>query len=149
MVGVRSPVSGRAQGPFQKIFWLYFLFIDIPFHQDTSLQLKILSVVLDFFFLTSCGRSAAPGLWQQVDLCFSFRSRLKSLYHRLSLAELPDIPSVPDLAKVSSSNQLPVLLQSVPLFICSINCGKKLCKSTQSQSLKAPWKFTFCKSYMK
>ncbi|XP_038137496.1 rap1 GTPase-activating protein 2-like isoform X3 [Cyprinodon tularosa] len=28
------------------------------------------------------------------------RSRLKSLYHRLSLAELPDIPSVPDLAKL-------------------------------------------------
>ncbi|KAM4726599.1 rap1 GTPase-activating protein 2-like isoform 1-T1 [Anableps anableps] len=28
------------------------------------------------------------------------RSRLKSIYHRLSLAELPDIPSVPELAKL-------------------------------------------------
>lgn len=28
------------------------------------------------------------------------RSRLKSLYHRLSVTELPDIPSVPELAKV-------------------------------------------------
>ncbi|XP_026213272.1 rap1 GTPase-activating protein 2-like isoform X2 [Anabas testudineus] len=28
------------------------------------------------------------------------RSRLKSVYHRLSLAELPDIPSVPELAKL-------------------------------------------------
>ncbi|XP_039474763.1 rap1 GTPase-activating protein 2-like isoform X7 [Oreochromis aureus] len=29
------------------------------------------------------------------------RSRVKSVYHRLSLAELPDIPSVPELTKVS------------------------------------------------
>lgn len=28
---------------------------------------------------------------------------MKSVYHRLSLAELPDIPSVPELAKVSTS----------------------------------------------
>ncbi|XP_054902761.1 rap1 GTPase-activating protein 2-like isoform X2 [Poeciliopsis prolifica] len=28
------------------------------------------------------------------------RSRLKSVYHRLSLAELPDIPSIPELAKL-------------------------------------------------
>ncbi|XP_030602912.1 rap1 GTPase-activating protein 2-like [Archocentrus centrarchus] len=28
------------------------------------------------------------------------RSRMKSIYHRLSLAELPDIPSVPELAKL-------------------------------------------------
>lgn len=34
--------------------------------------------------------------------CF-IRSRVKSVYHRLSLAELPDIPSVPELAKVSTS----------------------------------------------
>uniref|UniRef100_UPI000D30CC8D rap1 GTPase-activating protein 2 n=1 Tax=Maylandia zebra TaxID=106582 RepID=UPI000D30CC8D len=31
--------------------------------------------------------------------CF-IRSRVKSVYHRLSLAELPDIPSVPELAKL-------------------------------------------------
>uniref|UniRef100_A0A3Q3J3F8 Rap-GAP domain-containing protein n=1 Tax=Monopterus albus TaxID=43700 RepID=A0A3Q3J3F8_MONAL len=34
------------------------------------------------------------------------RSRMKSVYHRLSLTELPDIPSVPELAKVHTNTQL-------------------------------------------
>uniref|UniRef100_A0AAX7VMQ3 Rap-GAP domain-containing protein n=1 Tax=Astatotilapia calliptera TaxID=8154 RepID=A0AAX7VMQ3_ASTCA len=38
------------------------------------------------------------------------RSRVKSVYHRLSLAELPDIPSVPELAKVSTKEMMHVCL---------------------------------------
>lgn len=45
---------------------------------------------------------------QDSDSClsFGFRSRTKSVYHRLSLTELPDIPSVPELAKVTADNQI-------------------------------------------
>uniref|UniRef100_A0A8C2XEB5 Uncharacterized protein n=1 Tax=Cyclopterus lumpus TaxID=8103 RepID=A0A8C2XEB5_CYCLU len=38
----------------------------------------------------------------QESLHVLIRSRVKSVYHRLSLAELPDIPSVPELAKLLS-----------------------------------------------
>lgn len=41
--------------------------------------------------------------WFLVRLSCFIRSRVKSVYHRLSLAELPDIPSVPELTKVSTS----------------------------------------------
>ncbi|XP_070838369.1 rap1 GTPase-activating protein 2-like isoform X1 [Chaetodon trifascialis] len=37
---------------------------------------------------------------EQESLHVIIRSRLKSVYHRLSLTELPEIPSVPDLAKL-------------------------------------------------
>ncbi|KAM9846454.1 rap1 GTPase-activating protein 2-like [Aulostomus maculatus] len=37
---------------------------------------------------------------QQERLHVIIRSRVKSIYHRLSLTELPDIPSVPELAKL-------------------------------------------------
>ncbi|XP_035480345.2 rap1 GTPase-activating protein 2-like isoform X3 [Scophthalmus maximus] len=37
---------------------------------------------------------------EQEHLHVIVRSRLKSVYHRLSLSELPDIPSVPELAKL-------------------------------------------------
>ncbi|XP_067348346.1 rap1 GTPase-activating protein 2-like isoform X2 [Channa argus] len=37
---------------------------------------------------------------EQEFLHIIIRSRVKSLYHRLSLSELPDIPSVPELAKL-------------------------------------------------
>ncbi|MEQ2178284.1 hypothetical protein GOODEAATRI_012422 [Goodea atripinnis] len=46
-----------------------------------------------------CSGEEVSGI--RVVSCVSSRSRLKSIYHRLSLAELPDIPSVPELAKVS------------------------------------------------
>ncbi|XP_068455039.1 rap1 GTPase-activating protein 2-like isoform X3 [Clinocottus analis] len=39
---------------------------------------------------------------QQESLHVLIRSRVKSVYHRLSLTELPDIPSIPDLAKLLS-----------------------------------------------